>query len=217
MRIITQKKIQLAGLLVVIIAMLITGCQANQTGEAVSETENNEAITAISEAASESKTEAAENTTAAGEGASEEAVEEGFRPGKKAYDFELVNLEGETVRLSDYKGKTIVLNFFASWCPPCQVEMPHINAVYNELKDKDVVILGINLTEQDDMNELNALLETNQIAFPILLDEKSEVASLYGIRSIPVNVVINKEGIITEYAIGAVDESRLKGYIEAAQ
>lgn len=204
-------RLWLMAILALVVVFSSLGCQAT------SKEPSTEAAPVETEVQTEAPDEATANSEAPAEEAPADAVQEGFLPGKKAYDFELKNLAGEVVKLSDYTGKTVVLNFFASWCPPCQVEMPHINRVYEALKDQDVVILGINLTQQDDMNDLNQLLEDNNITFPILLDENSDVATLYAIRSIPVNVVINPEGIVTEYAVGAVDETRLTEYIEAAK
>jgi peroxiredoxin len=185
----------------VIFALTLSGCQGNQTA-----TTSLQATPDVTEASSVVEVE--EVTTS--------DVREGFLPGTRAYDFELVSIEGETIRLSDYRGKTVVLNFFASWCPPCQVEMPHLNDVYLEFLDQDVVVIGVNLTQQDKRSDLDALLAEHNIAFPILLDEKSEVASRYAIRSIPVNVIINPEGIVTDYAIGAVDSTRLIALLEKA-
>lgn len=199
-------------LILTLSAVLLMGCQNTVVIQPPGEDTNEAAAT---EAVAE-ETSAAESESAADSGSASD-IPEGFMPGKRAYDFELENLAGEKVKLSDYRGNVVVLNFFASWCPPCQVEMPHINKVYNTMKDDGVVILGINLTEQDNMSDLEALLADNDIAFPILLDKKSEVAMRYGIRSIPVNVVIDAEGVVTEYAIGAIDETRLTDFIEAAK
>ncbi len=211
MRKLTALKILALAVFVLMVGFSFIGCQPANSASAPAEVQQE--TSQSDEPESEEQTEA----TDAAEAAGETKIQEGFMPGKKAYDFELVDLNGQKAKLSDYLGKVVVLNFFASWCPPCQVEMPHINEVYKELKDKDVVILGINLTEQDNMDDLKALLEENQIEFPILLDENSEVAGLYGIRSIPVNVVVTAEGIVSEYSIGAIDEARLKGFIEDAQ
>lgn len=197
-------------ILALILALALVGCQQGISGPAAEENSDAQTTEAV-----EDSTEVITEVNTEAPSASE--PQEGFLPGNKAIDFELKNLAGETVRLSDYKGKTVVLNFFASWCPPCQVEMPHINRVYETMKDQDVVIIGVNLTQQDNMDDLKKLLEENSITFPIVLDEKSVVATSYAIRSIPVNVVINAEGIVTEYAIGAVNEETLTGYIEAAK
>lgn len=200
-----QMRINLV-ILMMFLVLALVGCQTGISAPAAEEDSVLQTTTAL-----EATTEATTEATADNE------PTEGFLPGNKAIDFELKNMAGETVRLSDFKGKTVVLNFFASWCPPCQVEMPHINKVYETMKDQDVVIIGVNLTAQDNMDDLKKLLEENSITFPIVLDEKSEVATSYAIRSIPVNVVINAEGIVTEYAIGAVNEETLTGYIEAAK
>ena len=77
-----------------------------------------------------------------------------LREGAEAPDFELTTLEGETVKLSDYRGKKVILNFWATWCPPCKAEMPHMQNFYEENKDKDVEIVAVNLTNMDKGSEI---------------------------------------------------------------
>ncbi len=208
-----MKKIAIA--ILVLTLVLATGCQ--KITVAIPPTDQNSEVTQTTETSNpQDGTEVTEakdvpEVTEAG------TVQEGFLPGKKAYDFELKTRDGVAMKLSDHLGKTVVINFFASWCPPCQAEMPHFNEVYLDLKDKDVIVIGVNLTEQDDLDDLEALLKEHNIAFPILMDEKSEVANRYAIRSIPVSVIVQPDGIVSEYHVGLIDKDRLIGLIEKAQ
>jgi peroxiredoxin len=148
---------------------------------------------------------------------SEPVVQVGFLPGKKAIDVSLNDINGNLVSLSDFEGQVVVLNFFASWCPPCKVEMPYINEAYLENKDDGLVVLGINLTEQDELDDMYKLLEEYEIAFPVLLDENSVAARNYKVRSIPTSIFINAQGIITDYHVGTVNKEQFMDLVEKAK
>lgn len=115
-------------------------------------------------------------------------------------DFELKNLNGESEKLSDYKGKVVFLNFWATWCGPCQSEMPAMEKVYNELKDKDFVILAVDLSE--DKDTVRAFIEERNLTFPVLLDKDGQVGAMYDARSIPATYVISRDGNILGRAVG---------------
>lgn len=158
-----------------------------------------------------------ESAEAVSEAVEEQSVEEGFLPGKKAIDVSLNDIDGNPVSLSDFEGQVVILNFFASWCPPCRAEMPYINEAYLENKDDGVVVLGINLTEQDNLEDMYAMLEEFEIAFPILLDEKSVAARDYKVRSIPTSVVVGPDGIITDYHVGTINKEQFLKLVENAR
>ena len=122
-----------------------------------------------------------------------------------APDFTLPNSEGGAVKLSDLRGKVIVLNFWATWCPPCREEMPSMQTLWESFKDEDFELLAVNVGEDEDMvfafrHELSKTLK-----FPILLDEKSQVARLYPIRGLPTTYVLDKQGRIVYQAVGGRD------------
>ncbi|MFT8322866.1 MAG: redoxin domain-containing protein [Bacillus sp. (in: firmicutes)] len=120
------------------------------------------------------------------------APNEEIEIGKAAPNFVLKNLAGETIKLSDYRGKKVMLNFWATWCPPCKKEMPTIQKFYEENKDK-VVILAVNIDGQEDVFDY---VHSMNITFPILLDEKDKVNELYQIITIPTTFFIDENGII---------------------
>ncbi|MBC8061285.1 MAG: TlpA family protein disulfide reductase [Clostridiaceae bacterium] len=130
-----------------------------------------------------------------------------------APDFTLKDLNGNEVSLVDYRGKNVYLNFWATWCPPCRSEMPEIEKLYQETKDGDLVILAIDIGE--DNKTVTNFIKENQYNFKVLLDEKNEIASAYGISSIPVSLFIDKDGYIVNQQIGAMSLEQMKGYIDS--
>jgi thiol-disulfide isomerase/thioredoxin len=148
----------------------------------------------------------------------DEEVKEGIFPGDKAYDFTLLDREGNEISLSSLQGKVVFLNFWASWCGPCKAEMPHMQKVYEEYKEKDVVILAVNITasEKKGIEGVNSYLDENKLTFPVLYDKDGSVSVQYRVSSIPTSYIINKEGIIVNFVTGALNEDRIKAQIEAA-
>ena len=129
-------------------------------------------------------------------------------------DFTLETLGGQTVSLSDYKGKVIVLNFFATWCPPCKAEMPHLQA-FHEQAPEDIVLLGVNLTKRDDgIQVLEQFLHDYEVTYPVLLDKQDEVGDLYGVLSIPTTYIVDQQGRLVERIVGPVDEVGLETIIK---
>lgn len=120
-------------------------------------------------------------------------IGEGVSVGKLAPDFTLPTLDGGRVSLADYRGRTVFLNFWATWCPPCKEEMPFIEAIHRE-KDRDVVVLGVDLGESRET--VRAFARKNGITFPILLDGSTRVMEQYNVRYIPTSLFINPQGII---------------------
>jgi thiol-disulfide isomerase/thioredoxin len=134
-----------------------------------------------------------------------------------ASDFELTTLNGNKVKLSDLKGKTVVINFFATWCPPCKAEMPgFISTMEEYAKDnKDVVFLFVDLDE-DNATVENFLKERNYTIDP-LMDKGGEVYSKYTLRGgIPTTTIVDKDGNISTQHEGLMESSDLKAYIEKA-
>ena len=127
----------------------------------------------------------------------------GQPPSTGAPDFELENLDGETVTLSGLRGRPVMLNFWASWCGPCRQEMPDIQQVFEDgkWKEQGLVILVINVGETP--STVREFIEGNGFSFPVLLDEDNSVARAYNIRGIPATFFIDRSGIIGDMKVGA--------------
>jgi peroxiredoxin len=116
--------------------------------------------------------------------------------------FTLKTLDEKTVSLEDLRGQPIILNFWASWCPPCRAEMPDFQEAWQEYGGTDLIIIGINATYQDSLREVNSFVNQNHLEFPILLDPDGRVSGLYNIHSLPTTFIIDQEGIIRKTLIG---------------
>lgn len=135
-------------------------------------------------------------------------------------DFTLYDQYGETHTLSEYKGKVVFLNIWATWCPPCKEEMPHIDELYEEYNKNqdDVVILGVaapNLGREGSEDHIKEFLEENNYTFPVVFDENASMVYGYGISAFPSTFIINKEGYITRYIPGAMNKETMKSLIES--
>ncbi|MBI1878835.1 MAG: TlpA family protein disulfide reductase, partial [Chloroflexi bacterium] len=130
--------------------------------------------------------------------------------GHPAPDFALPTLDGEIVRLSDFKGKPVLLNFWATWCGPCRAEFPDFQKASVDNADT-LVIIGINNTSTDQKDQVPAFVEEFGATFPIVLDETGETAKAYGILGLPTSIFIDRNGNISEIFTGPIN----KAYIEA--
>lgn len=122
--------------------------------------------------------------------------------GTPAPKFELQNLDGETEALTDYRGKIVFLNFWATWCGPCRVEMPMMEELYQELKREDFVVLAVS-TDAQGQAVTGPFRESLGLSFPILHDPEFRVGTSYGTRSLPITYLLDREGIIRHKIFGA--------------
>jgi peroxiredoxin len=135
------------------------------------------------------------------------------RPKIAAPDFALRDEDGNTIRLSDYKGKAVLLNFWATWCGPCKREIPGFVKLYNEYKDKGFEIIGISL-DQAGWEAIKPFADKYDITYPIVLFDRKVIIDYGGISSIPTTFLINEKGEVIERIIGlrpdAYFESKVK-------
>ena len=121
----------------------------------------------------------------------------------KAQNFALEDLNGNTVHLGDYLGKVVFLNFWTTWCPACLIEMPSMEKLYREFKNRDFVLLAVDM--QEDSETVKKFKNRFKLSFPILLDKEGVVSSYYGVTGIPATYFIDRRGYLYAAAMGARD------------
>lgn len=122
-----------------------------------------------------------------------------------APDFTLKNQHGEKISLSDYRGKVVILNFWATWCPPCKAEVPGFVKMYNEHKDDGLVILGVSL-DRDGWQSVAPFIRNHQVSYPVVIGNRDVVDAYGNIQSIPTTFVLDKQGKIQRKYVGLRDE-----------
>jgi peroxiredoxin len=122
--------------------------------------------------------------------------------GMQAEDFRLPDLAGKEQSLSQYRGKIVLLNFWATWCKPCTTEMPAMQTMYDKLRDKGFVVLAVN--ELEDDARVREHIKQYGHTFPVLMDHDNKVANQFGVVGLPVSVFIDQEGRVQEYIKGGL-------------
>lgn len=122
--------------------------------------------------------------------------------GTTAEDFRLVDLEGKSQSLSQYRGKVVLVNFWATWCKPCTTEMPAMQTTYDKLREKGFVVLAIN--ELEDEAKVREHIKQHGHTFPVLMDRDNRVANQFGVFGLPVSVFIDEKGVVQEYIKGGL-------------
>ncbi|NGZ03220.1 MAG: hypothetical protein CV090_09240 [Nitrospira sp. WS238] len=122
--------------------------------------------------------------------------------GTAAEDFQLTDLAGKQQSLSQYRGKVVLVNFWATWCKPCTTEMPAMQAMYDKLRDQGFVVLAVN--ELEDEAKVREHITQHGHTFPVLLDSDNKVANQFGVFGLPVSVFIDEKGVVREYIKGGL-------------
>lgn len=142
-----------------------------------------------------------------------QTVSVGIEEGDRAPNFKLSTLDGKVLTLSSQKGKKVLLNFWASWCPPCKAEMPDMNVFYQKYHHK-VEIFAVNLTmAEKNKQDVTKFVKDHGLTFPILLDVKGQVGNMYQAFTIPTTYVIDTNGIIQKKIIGPLNQETMEKLI----
>ncbi|MFC4618605.1 peroxiredoxin family protein [Camelliibacillus cellulosilyticus] len=135
----------------------------------------------------------------------------GLAVGNQAPDFTLKNFAGKTVNLSDFRGKNVIINFWASWCPPCRAEIPELESYYQSHKNKAFTILAVDVTSTEaTVSGVKSFVQKNHMSYPVVLDAEGDVSSAYGVMSLPTSYFIDSKGIIKYKVIGAMTTDTIK-------
>jgi peroxiredoxin len=141
-------------------------------------------------------------------------VKVGVTEGKSAPDFELMTLEGEEMSLSSLQGKKVIINFWATWCPPCRAEMPDMQKIQDTYGD-DVVIAAVNLTSSEkNVESVKSFIDELGLSFPVLLDEKGEINKQYEVISYPTSYIVDENGVISTKLIGAMTYEQMENFLK---
>lgn len=188
--------VKIGGILMIFMGILMLTGKMNAVSGALSSTETQEEAT---ETEPEEEEEAAEEVKTI-----------------PAIDFTLKDQYGNTHTLSDYKGKTVFLNFWSTWCSPCRAEMPDIQKLYEEFQQEDVVILGVaapGLGREKSEEGIKGFLEENGYTYPVVMDTDAEAFQAYGINSFPTTFMIDKDGNVFGYIPGQLSEETMRDII----
>ncbi len=134
--------------------------------------------------------------------------------GRLAPDFTLADLEGNQVSLSDFQGKAVFINFWATWCPPCRAEMPEIESIYQKYRDQDVAVIGVDLFEPED--KVREYVQRGGFSWTFVIDTTGVVTRSYGISALPTSFFLDSRGIIRAVNIGPMTERLMEAKLAEA-
>lgn len=144
----------------------------------------------------------------------------GLQKGDTPPNIQLKSLTGEVIQLHQLKGKKVILNFWASWCGPCKVEMPHMEQYYRKYKEKhNVEIVAVNLTsdERKGKQGIEQFVKSYRLTFPILLDQEGYTKNEYMVKQIPTTYLIHEDGTIAYKVMGPLNDQKLIELIESME
>ena len=138
-------------------------------------------------------------------------IPEGASPGQLAFDFALDDVSGQRVKLSDLRGHPVVVNFWATWCPPCRQELPALQSAYQRFRDKGVILVGVDLKENAET--IQNFTTQFSLTYPLLLDRDGAVSERYQVRGIPTTVIVDADGVVRARHVGPLTEDKFAEYV----
>lgn len=142
--------------------------------------------------------------------------ETGLSVGEKAYDFTVLDREGNPIKLSDLEGKVVMIHFWTTWSGTCNYEMPHIQEIYENYKEKNAVVLAANvlIAEKINMEGVNQFLDEKGYTVPVMYDIDGAVTAQYGVTSFPTTYIIDKDGNIADLVVGSIKKEEIEDKID---
>lgn len=138
----------------------------------------------------------------------------GPQQGQPAPNFQLETLDGDSLELSDLQGKTVLINFWATWCKPCRTEMPDIQKIYEQYRDEGFEVVAVNIAENPV--SVKGFARQLELDFPIVLDRDRKVTKQYNIGPLPASLFIAKDGKVVRKQTGQMSEKQIEGYVREA-
>ena len=136
---------------------------------------------------------------------------EGISEGNRARSFSLATLDGTQVSLKDYRGQVVLINFWATWCPPCRAEIPSLEMAYRARQDDGLVVLGISVEESRET--VQPFVGDFGMTYPVLLDEAGRVYQMYRVLGLPMSIVLDRDGVIQARHVGYLSAEQLDRYL----
>jgi peroxiredoxin len=135
--------------------------------------------------------------------------------GEKAPDFALVDLNGEKHQLSDYEGQGVFLNFWGTYCKPCEREFPYIDNQYKQFKDQGIQVIAVNVGETEFA--VQKFVDRHNLTFPVVIDQTDDVQTAYGINPLPITFLIDQNGTVVKSHTGQMTESMVYDFMKSIQ
>lgn len=214
---IVKYTVKIGAFLMIVMGLFVFSGKLSYTANSTNASSNSNVTYSTGKDATNSNTEENNKAETKNEGSSSNANNDKT----PAIDFELKDQYGKTHKLSDYKGKVVFLNFWATWCPPCKMEMPDIQKIYEKYEkqgeESEVVILSVaapNTQDEKDIDGIKAFLEENGYTYPVLMDDGGYTFGAYRISSLPTTFMIDKEGNVFGYVQGGLTQEAMESIIE---
>lgn len=214
---IVKYTVKIGAFLMIVMGLFVFSGKLSYTANSTNASSNSNVTYSTGKDATNSNTEENNKAETKNEGSSSNANNDKT----PAIDFELKDQYGKTHKLSDYKGKVVFLNFWATWCPPCKMEMPDIQKIYEKYEKQgeksEVVILSVaapNTQDEKDIDGIKAFLEENGYTYPVLMDDGGYTFGAYRISSLPTTFMIDKEGNVFGYIQGGLTQEAMESIIE---